>query len=224
MLNNQGIIVGSYVIHKIKFESADSGVCEGSTISEVDNCHLIMKLYLKAFLISLKITIQILLLLILILAVFTFVTSKTAILGNIRSFVVLSGSMSPSIPTGSVIYTRKLPEYWVGDVIAFQKGDQVVTHRLMIIEGLDGQAQFRTQGDANNSLDQQSITQDNVLGKVFVKAFYIGYLVMFLKSVLGFFLLIILPALLFIGLELWDMKKEFEKEVEKKIMRRLNIL
>lgn len=183
-----------------------------------------MKLYLQAFLISLKITIQILLLIILLLAVFTYVASKTAILGNIRSFVVLSGSMSPSIPVGSVIYTQKLSEYQVGDVISFQKGDQVVTHRLQIIQQTDGQTQFKTMGDANDSLDQQSITPDKVLGKVVIKAYYIGYLVMFLKSALGFGILIILPALLFIGLELWDMKKEFEKEVERKIMRRLNIL
>lgn len=183
-----------------------------------------MRLYLQALLISLKITIQILLLLILLLAVFTFVTSKTSLLGNIRSFVVLSGSMSPTIPTGSVIYTQKLPKYTVGDVIAFQRGDQTITHRLQIIQETSGQTQFKTMGDANDSLDQQSITEDKVLGKVFVKAFYIGYLVMFLKSAAGFLVLIILPALVFIGLELWDMKKEFEKEVERKIMKKLQLL
>lgn len=180
-----------------------------------------MKLYLQAFLISLRITIQILLLIMLAVAVFTFVTSKTPILGNIRSFVVLSGSMSPSIPTGSVIYTQKQSEYMVGDVIAFQKGNQVITHRLMIIEGAGGNTQFKTMGDANDSLDQESIAPDKVLGKVFLKAHHIGFLVVFLKSIPGFAMLIILPALLFIGLELWDMKKEFEKEVERKILRRL---
>lgn len=183
-----------------------------------------MKLYLKGFLISLKITTQILLLIILIVAVFTFVTSKIPLFNSLRSFVVLSGSMSPSIPTGSVIYTQKMPEYMVGDVIAFKKGDQVVTHRLMIIEGADGSTQFKTMGDANDSLDQQPITTDKVLGKVFVKTYYIGYLVVFLKSIWGFFLLIIFPALLFISIELWDMKKEFEKEVEKKILRKLQLL
>lgn len=179
-----------------------------------------MKLYLRALLISLKITIQIILLLILLLAVFTFVTSKTSFLGNIRSYVVLSGSMSPLIPVGSIIYTQKLLEYQVGDVISFQKGDQVITHRLMIIEGGEGQTSFKTKGDANDSIDQTAVSLDKVLGKVYVKALYLGFLVMFLKSIPGFALLIILPALLFIGLELWDMKKEFEKEVEKKILRK----
>lgn len=182
-----------------------------------------MKLYLQAFLISLKITIQLLLLIMLAVAVFTFVTSKTPILNNIRSYVVLSGSMSPTIPTGSVIYTQKLPKYTVADVIAFTRGDQTITHRIQIAREIDGQTNFQTQGDANDSLDQEAVAQDKVLGKVFIKALYIGYLVMFLKSAAGFFVLIILPALFFIGLELWDMKKEFEKEVERKIMKRLQL-
>ena len=64
---------------------------------------------------------------------------------------VVSGSMEPSIPIGSVIYVKTVDPVDItkGDVIAFQSGDSVIMHRVVdnkIVEGT-----FVTKGDANEA-------------------------------------------------------------------------
>lgn len=47
-------------------------------------------------------------------------------------YEVVSGSMEPEIPVGSVLYVAPSApeEIEAGDVIAYRKGDSVVTHRV----------------------------------------------------------------------------------------------
>ena len=71
--------------------------------------------------------------------------------------IVLSGSMSPSIPAGSLALTRSVSatELHTGDVVTVAAGDKQVTHRIVAItrRGDDGDAQLR--GDANARPDEQ---------------------------------------------------------------------
>lgn len=67
---------------------------------------------------------------------------------------VLSGSMEPAIPTGSlaVVVTVRAEELAVGDVITFhhpQAARTYVTHRIVRIEGTGADRTFITRGDAN---------------------------------------------------------------------------
>ncbi len=52
-------------------------------------------------------------------AVFILITSKTALVKGIRSFVVVSGSMQPAIKVGSIVFVKPAGSYQLGDVIAF---------------------------------------------------------------------------------------------------------
>ena len=45
----------------------------------------------------------------------------------------------------------------------------------------------------------------------------IGKLTSFTKTVQGFLLIIVLPAFIYIGFELWNIKNEIEKNTERKI-------
>jgi signal peptidase I len=78
-------------------------------------------------------------------------------LGGLRPVVVLSGSMSPSIPAGSLALARSAPaeELRVGDVVTVAAGDRQVTHRIVSVTHHDGSATLRLQGDANRSPDEQ---------------------------------------------------------------------
>ena len=158
-------------------------------------------------------------LVILPIVVFTLITSKTNIIAGIQSFVVLSGSMQPTIPVGSIVYTQKQASYQKGDIVAFKSGDVNVTHRIVDVKD-DGS--FITRGDANNASDSKTVTVNDILGKELVFLPYIGRLIIFLKTPQGFFPLIIFPITVFIVLELWNLKKEIEKQVEKKLLSKMN--
>ena len=47
-------------------------------------------------------------------------------------YEVVSGSMEPEIPVGSILYVEETPpeEIEAGDVIAFMRNDTVVSHRV----------------------------------------------------------------------------------------------
>lgn len=183
---------------------------------------------LKTYLI---LEIKIVLFLLLPLVAFTLFTSKSDALG-ISSFVVLTGSMEPATPVGSVIYTWTQPSYQKGDVIAFKQGNNTVTHRIVEVQkksvsslvsplsafNSNHEVQYRTKGDANNVVDSNLVAHKEVIGKGIFSLTELGNLILFLKTKEGFFSLIILPIFIFIGFELWGIRKEIIKETEKKFL------
>ena len=155
------------------------------------------------------------------IAVFMLFSSKTAIFG-LRSFVVVSGSMEPAIRLGSIVLTKSATNYKTGDVVSFNnKAGQTVTHRIMETKiSPDGQS-FILKGDANNTADGEEVKKREVIGKVYLAIPYLGRMVAFLRTLPGFLFLIIIPSVIFIGWEIINIKREMEKEIEKKIRRKM---
>lgn len=152
--------------------------------------------------------------------IFTYVTSKSPLFFDFRSFVVLTGSMEPVLPVGSMVYTQPKPSYTVGEMITFKDVEsRTVTHRIIEVQG----DKFITKGDANNAPDKNPVPKDRVIGSVFFDVPYIGMYTDFLKRPQNFILFIILPALIFIGFELWNIKNEIVKETEKRVLKRLEV-
>lgn len=141
---------------------------------------------------------------------------------NVKSFTVLSGSMEPKLPVGSMVITLPQDSYGVGDIVAFHRDNEIITHRIAKKEVTNNIFAFSTKGDANNAIDIKKITQDTIVGKEIIMIPFVGKVIGFIRTVPGFLLLIVLPSILFIAFELWDIKKELEKEIEKKIMARIN--
>jgi signal peptidase len=82
---------------------------------------------------------------------------------GVKPLVVISGSMEPTIPVGSVLFTREVPagELNVGDIVtaARPNGDGDITHRLVSSEEVrDGIYQLVMRGDANKSDDPEPYT------------------------------------------------------------------
>lgn len=79
---------------------------------------------------------------------------------------VVSGSMEPEIPVGSVIYVEKTgPEtIQTGEIIAFQNGDSVIAHRVVKNQVVEGT--FTTKGDANAENDMRPVEYPALIGRV----------------------------------------------------------
>lgn len=140
---------------------------------------------------------------------------------KLRFYTVNSGSMEPAIKVGSLIVTRPSENYGINDVITFRSGrsnKDTVTHRVVKVErGKDlTPVTFITKGDANNDVDQRSVSVSSVLGKVVLTIPYIGFPLVFAKTQVGFIFLIVVPATLIIFTELQATKKEIIKHIEEK--------
>jgi signal peptidase len=95
---------------------------------------------------------------------------------------VLTGSMAPSYPPGTLVVVRPGPadNITFGDAITYQlrSGEPtVVTHRVVGV-GYDGKGErvFTTQGDANESPDREPVRAVQVRGEVWYAVPWIGRL------------------------------------------------
>ena len=141
------------------------------------------------------------------------VLGKQGIINPIFPFVVLSGSMEPAVPTGSVVFVSPKPfGYAVGDIITFNRGGKdYTTHRVSGLVDESGQIAYQTQGDANNAPDPQTVAKKDIKGAVILTVPYIGYAVSQTKTPYGFILLIIIPSTIIIYEELKSLKNETVK-------------
>lgn len=84
-------------------------------------------------------------------------------------YTVVSGSMEPEIPTGSLVYVKltEPEEIKKGDVIAFYGTDadgSIITHR--VVSNSTAMGSFITKGDANDKNDRNPVPYENYIGKL----------------------------------------------------------
>lgn len=144
--------------------------------------------------------------------------------GFYHTRTVLTGSMEPSIGKDSVVINKWIQDRDLkeGDIVTFQKPtdrDVFITHRIQEVKKTTPLYKFQTKGDANETTDFWEITQANVEGKVIFVIPYLGYLIEFFKTPIGFILIVVLPLLIFIIKEVFqakriyqDVKKSSQKE------------
>lgn len=170
---------------------------------------------MKILKIILKITYNLLFVLLLFSATFILLTTYNVIPGY-NFYVVMSGSMEPSIHTGSVTGVKKEDTYNLQDVITVKQQNnpnETYTHR--IIEKLqEDTITYKTKGDANETADPDLVSEELILGKVFVSIPVIGYLVHFAKQPTGFILMIIVPSVIIAASEMNVIKDEGKKLIK----------
>jgi signal peptidase len=131
-----------------------------------------------------------------------------------RAYIILSGSMEPIIKVGGVAIVAPYKNYSSNDIISFyQNGDKknIVTHRIqakLYPNGINKQPVYLTSGDANNALDQEKVTQDQITGKVIFSIPYLGYLANFVQTPYGLILFVIIPATIIVYEEAKKVKDE----------------
>lgn len=140
-------------------------------------------------------------------------------------FRVVTGSMEPTIPVGSLLVSKQveMDTVQVSDIICFQAQDSAIlgkmmTHRVVdVLNGADGSVMFETRGDANLASDGYLVTQTNFVGKVI---WYTGAnsvlseIFSFFTNKVGFLACIVFPCLLLAGLILKDCVKNIRNELQ----------
>jgi signal peptidase len=122
-------------------------------------------------------------------------------------FSVQTDSMKPTFVKGDYIFIEdcNTDELKVGDIITYFTiidGQRVVnTHRIVEINDNNGLIQYRTQGDnkeTNPEVDKLMLSPGDVIGKYNgTRIPKLGSVIDYLSTQLGFFLVILLPVLLF---------------------------
>lgn len=123
---------------------------------------------------------------------------------GVSPVVVMSGSMSPTFDAGSLIFIKDQAEdtLEVGDVICYLTSGMAVTHRIIEVVDTDGVQQYRVQGDANNVADDGLVSFEHIEGVYFAQIPRLGEFAIFMQSLTGMLLFIVLPLALYI---IWDM-------------------
>lgn len=145
--------------------------------------------------------------------------SKFSIAG-IKLLTVQSGSMAPTIKTGSLVFIKSQDNYYSGDIVTFQNStdpSQTTTHRIVNVTQENGFSQFQTQGDANNTPDGLIISKEQIIGKAKLAIPYLGYLVAFVKTLPGLIILILIPAVIIIYEEIINIKNHIKSKRQKKL-------
>ena len=102
-----------------------------------------------------------------------------------KPVAVLSGSMEPAYPVGSIIYYQAadFEEIEKGDAITFRLGGgALATHR--VIQKDEEKQEFITKGDNNSTVDTAPVSAEAVVGKVGeVVIPYAGFVGIYIKEI-----------------------------------------
>lgn len=102
-------------------------------------------------------------------------------LGGATAYTVLTGSMRPSMPPGTLVVVKpvKPEQIAVGDVVTYQirSGDPTVaTHRVVAVGiSLKGEYRFTMKGDANSADDPATVLPEQIRGKVWYSIRYLAW-------------------------------------------------
>ena len=152
---------------------------------------------------------------------FAFLISGVRILG-FDVFGVLTGSMEPAYPVGSLIYVKPVDasELRVNDVITFSVTPGVIaTHRIVEVVPDENNpliVRYRTKGDANKDVDAALVSAGNIVGKVMFCVPVLGQMASYIQEPPGLYVAILVCGLMIAFVFFTDSLDEKQKKHRKK--------
>ena len=145
-------------------------------------------------------------------------------IGGYSMFRVVTGSMEPTISTGSLLLCKntKIEYVEVGDIVCYRTKiseiyGSIVTHRVIDKQkDNDGNIYLETRGDANASSDPYYVDSWDLVGTV---KWYSGEknimndILAFISSKVGFLMCVALPILLVSGMIMQSAVKNLRKDL-----------
>ncbi len=145
-----------------------------------------------------------------------------------RIYTIISGSMIPTYDVGDTLLIKEMPanNIEVGDAVTYL-GDggalngKIITHQVVSIEfDENGKYLFHTKGVANN-IEDPIVSQDQVLGKVVHKFFFLTLLGKITTSMSLLFVFVTIPVAIIIAIEIvklvYKKDEDIEEEVEEEL-------
>jgi signal peptidase len=114
-----------------------------------------------------------------------------------QAMTVLSGSMTPGIPVGSIVVVRPVDpaSLRVGDIATYQAVPDkpvYITHRVAAIESIGGRTAFTYKGDPNRGPDVEPVVPGQIRGQMWFHVPYLGTIRDQLKTGAGMTIALIL--------------------------------
>jgi len=124
-------------------------------------------------------------------------------------YLVRSESMRPDVNMGDMVITGPInnpltSEIKPGTIVTYEHSEELITHRVCSIDC----DILVTKGDAVEDPDPWTVTLSDVRGVYLFRIPYIGYTLNFVQTKFGWFLVIIIPAVLLVALLVKDIVKE----------------
>lgn len=155
--------------------------------------------------------------------VFIMVILATLLYGTrwigLEPYTVLSPSMEPKYPTGSLIYVvdANPEDLKVKDVITFRlTNNTTATHRIIEIVEEEGVRSFRTKGDNNDTPDGALVSKDSVIGKTVFCIPLLGYFAQYIQTKVGNIVVICFGVALILFVVFVDILTEGKQKKNKK--------
>lgn len=99
-----------------------------------------------------------------------------------RFYLIMSGSMEPTINVGDAVITKEVSEPQIGDVIAFEVSNSTTVHRIVKTYTEENNKLYQTKGDNNNAEDKTLLNKEQIKGKVIFKLPKVGDAILFLQK------------------------------------------
>ena len=119
------------------------------------------------------------------LCVLLFAVLIAQLFGILR-YLVVSGSMEPSLYAGDIVFVNTnidFEDVEIGDVIIFKHRGMNIIHRVIETMTINEKTYFKTKGDANKFDDGFVVSTENFSGKALFHIDKIGYAVDFGKQI-----------------------------------------
>lgn len=131
-----------------------------------------------------------------------------------KTFVIVSGSMEPTIMTEDAILVKEVPQdkIKINDIISFSQRETIITHRVIGIVEENGITKYKTKGDNNNAEDKEKITYDQIEGKYQFRLSQFGIITEILKSKVTLAILILMIIFIYYYKRKIENKKQKRKE------------
>ena len=148
-----------------------------------------------------------------------------------RIYTIISGSMIPTYNVGDTVLIKEMTadNIQIGDAVTYlgEGGDlngKIITHQVVEIEfDQNGKYLFHTKGIANN-IEDPVVSQDQVLGKVVHKFFFLTLLGKLTTSMLLLFIFIVIPLAIIISIEIIKLVYKSDADIDKEVKEELEEL
>jgi len=129
-----------------------------------------------------------------------------------KPFIVLSNSMETEISAGDIVVIKETNSFNEGDIISFKKSEnEIVTHRIIKKEEVDGKIHYITKGDNNNAVDLGYVLEEQIEGKYHFKISRLGNLAMFIQTPIGLISSLSIPVIFLMTMQFIEFRKSIDK-------------